>query len=78
MKNFLEFIIKNLASYPEDVFVDEMENGAFIELKVKLNDDDYGKVIGRNGKIIQAIRSIIRTANKDRDKRYLVKIGDEK
>jgi len=46
-------------------------------LKVIVNEIDYGKIIGKNGKVAQALRSLIRTANKDKDKRYLIKIGDK-
>ena len=77
MKVLLEYIIKNLVSVPEEVKIEEVEDGAFLVLKVIVNEIDYGKIIGKNGKVAQALRSLIRTANKDKDKRYLIKIGDK-
>ncbi len=75
MKNLLEFMVKSIASKPDEVEITEFEEGAFTVLKVIANEEDYGKIIGKNGKVAQSLRSIVRTANKDRDKRYLVKIG---
>lgn len=77
MKALLEYIIKNLVSKPDEVKIEEIEDGAFIVLMVKSSEDDIGKIIGKNGKVAQALRSIIRTANKDKEKRYLIKIGDK-
>lgn len=76
MKALLEYIIKNLVSKPDEVAIEEIEDGAFIVLRVFSSEDDIGKIIGKNGKVAQALRSIIRTANKDKEKRYLIKIGD--
>ena len=76
MKALLEYIIKNLVSKPDEVSVEEVEDGAFIVLRVFSSEDDIGKIIGKNGKVAQALRSIIRTANKDKEKRYLIKMGD--
>ena len=77
MKALLEFIVKNLVSKPDEVSVEEYEDGAFYVLRIKPSEDDIGKIIGKNGKVAQALRSIIRTANKDSEKRYLIKIGDK-
>lgn len=77
MKTLLEFIVKELVSKPEEVVVDEFEDGAYTILKIDANQSDYGKLIGKNGKVAQALRSIIRTANKDKEKRYLIKIGEK-
>lgn len=77
MKELLEYIIKSLVSKPDLVQVEEIEDGAFMVLKVIASEDDYGKIIGKNGKVAQALRSIIRTANKEKDIRYLIKIGDK-
>ena len=77
MKELLEYIIKSLVSKPDLVQVEEIEDGAVMVLKVIASEDDYGKIIGKNGKVAQALRSIIRTANKEKDIRYLIKIGDK-
>ena len=77
MKTLLEYIIKNLVSNPDEVAVEEYEEGAFIILQIQPNEADIGKIIGKNGKVAQALRSIIRTANKDKNKRYLIKIGNK-
>ena len=75
MKNLLEFIVKNIVTKSDEVVVEELQDGEFTILKVTASADDMGKLIGKNGKVAQALRSIIRTANKDKDKKYLIKIG---
>ena len=77
MKALLEYIIKNIVAKPDEVRVEEFDDGKFTILKIISSEEDVGKIIGRNGKVTQALRSIIRTANKDKEKRYLIKIGDK-
>lgn len=76
MKNLLEFIIKSIVSNPNDVVIEESETPSETILLVKANKDDYGKIIGKNGRVIQSLRSIIKTANKDKNKKYFIKISE--
>jgi uncharacterized protein len=76
VKNLLEFIIKSIVSNPNDVVIEESETPSETILLVKANKDDYGKIIGKNGRVIQSLRSIIKTANKDKNKKYFIKISE--
>lgn len=78
MKELLEFIVKKLVSDIDKVLVTETVEGDQVFLHVTVADEDYGKVIGKNGKVAQGLRAIVRAGNADNSKRYFVKIGEEK
>jgi len=59
MKNLLEFILNHLVEHPEDVEVTEESNDLGVLLNVKVNPEDMGRVIGKQGRIIKAIRKIV-------------------
>lgn len=61
MKELIEYIAKSLASKPEDVVVTEStdEDGQII-IRLEVADDDKGKIIGRQGRVAQAMRVILR------------------
>jgi predicted RNA-binding protein YlqC (UPF0109 family) len=60
MKEFIEYIVKQLVDKPEKVIVEETApNEKTVELKVKVDSSDIGKVIGKQGKNINAIRTLL-------------------
>ena len=69
MKEILETIIKNLVDEKDSVEINELENENGITLEVKVSEKDMGKVIGKEGKIAKAIRTIMKSvACKERKK----------
>ncbi len=60
MKELVEYIAKSIVNAPDDVVVTEEENEEGITLKLQVADDDKGRVIGKQGRIAEAIRSLIR------------------
>ena len=60
-----ETIIKKIVSYPESVSVKEFETEEenTIQVEVLISNDDMGKVIGKNGKIINSIRTIVQASS---------------
>jgi len=60
MKELVEFIAKSLADAPDDVVVTEEENEEGILLKLQVADEDKGRIIGKQGRIAQAMRTLIR------------------
>ncbi len=60
MKELVEFIAKSIVNAPDDVVVTEEEDEQGIVLKLQVADEDKGRVIGKQGRIAQAIRSLIR------------------
>lgn len=63
MKELVEYIAKSIASRPEEVKVttEEVEDGRII-LRLQVADEDKGKVIGRQGRVAEAIRVLLRVA----------------
>ncbi len=62
MKELLEFIVKSLVTCPDDVVIEEKTSGDIITLEIRVNECDMGKVIGKQGKIAKAIRSVMKAA----------------
>jgi len=60
MKDLVEYIAKSLVNLPDDVVVTEEEGEEGIVLKLQVADEDKGRVIGKQGRIAQAIRTLIR------------------
>ena len=62
MKEFIEYIVKNLVDKPEDVDVRCYNGEKGIMVEVRVGSGDVGKVVGRNGLTIKALRTIVMTA----------------
>jgi predicted RNA-binding protein YlqC (UPF0109 family) len=60
MKDLVEYIAKSLVNSPDDVVVTEEEEEEGIVLKLQVADEDKGRIIGKQGRIAQAIRTLIR------------------
>jgi len=77
MKEFIEFISKHLVDTPDSVVVEEVETGdKTIELTLKVGADDVGKVIGKQGKTAQAMRTLLTAIAAKDGKRAILKILD--
>lgn len=67
MKTLLEFILLRMVEHPEDLEINEVEEMGLTVYKLKLHPDDIGRVIGRGGNVIKAIRKLAQVrAVKDR------------
>jgi hypothetical protein len=62
MKDLIEFIAKLLVEHPELVEVREFGGGDRIRLELSVAKDDMGRVIGKNGKVANSIRTLLRVA----------------
>jgi len=62
MKELIEYIAKSLASRPEDVVVTEEVDGDRVILTLEVAEEDKGKIIGRQGRVAQAMRSLLRVS----------------
>ena len=63
MKELVEYIAKSIATYPDDVQVTEEETGdGEVLVTLTVNPEDKGKVIGRQGRVAQAMRVLMRVA----------------
>ena len=73
MKELVEFIIKNLVSEPDAVVVTEEVKDRETVYNVKIAEEDFGRIIGRSGKVATAIRTVVKTSAKKNNKRVFVK-----
>ncbi len=75
MKELVEVIAKSLVDHPDQVVVTEEETEGVIKLVLKVADDDMGKVIGKQGRIAKAIRTVVKAASTKIDKKVDVDIA---
>ncbi|ASA96228.1 KH domain-containing protein [Anoxybacillus flavithermus] len=75
MKMLLETIVRSLVDHPECVVIRETEQQQSITYAIALHHEDVGKVIGKNGRMIQAIRTVVQAANESK-KRIDVRIEE--
>ncbi|KAF0152635.1 MAG: nucleic acid binding protein [Ignavibacteria bacterium] len=77
MKDFVAFIAKHLVDHPEDVVLDIHANDdRTFEIVLKVNPSDVGKVIGKQGKTAQAIRTLLTAVSAKEGKKAVLKILD--
>lgn len=74
MKALVEAIATSLVEHPEEVVVTEQVNGKEIVLELKVAPSDMGKVIGKQGRIAKAIRSVVKAAASKDDKKVVLEI----
>lgn len=75
-KEFLEYIVKSLVDRPEDVKIDRKVDEMGVLLSLKVNPEDMGMIIGRQGSIARAIRSLVRIVGLKNHARVNLKIEE--
>ena len=74
MKEVVEIIAKALVDHPEDVVVDEKQEDRITLIELHVASDDMGKVIGRQGRIAKAMRTVVKAAAVRENKKVTVEI----
>lgn len=74
MKELVEVIAKALVENPDEVVVTEKEEGKNVTIELHVASSDMGKVIGKQGRIAKAIRSVVKAASSKDNKRVDVEI----
>ena len=74
MREFLEFIIRELIEFPDDMVLTEIPNGRMITFKLQLRRGDVGRVIGRSGQTIHAIRALLASSAARHGQRAVLEI----
>ena len=75
MKEVVEIIAKALVDHPEDVVVDEKQEDRMTLIELHVASDDMGKVIGKQGRIAKAIRTVAKAAGTRENKKIKVDIN---
>ena len=75
MRELVQYIAKSLASNPDEVVVTEdAESEGYITIRLEVHSDDKGKIIGRQGRVAQAMRTLLRVAAVKQDVRVTLEI----
>ncbi|HXF84940.1 MAG TPA: KH domain-containing protein [Anaerolineales bacterium] len=74
MKELIEYIAKSLVDHPEEVRVRERESGSRLRLELSVAKDDMGRVIGKSGRVANAIRTLLRVAAERRGKQVTLDV----
>ena len=74
MKELVEYIAKSIVNVPDEVVVTEEETENGITLKLQVADEDKGRVIGKQGRIAEAMRALIRVKAAKKDTRATLEI----
>lgn len=77
-KELLEYIVKNLVKNPDKVLVDTEEKEGKTVLTLKVDSEDMGRIIGKEGRIIRAIREIINAYAMKESKKVVVSVEESK
>ncbi|MFS0865130.1 KH domain-containing protein [Fredinandcohnia sp. 179-A 10B2 NHS] len=76
MKELIETIVKPLVDHPEEVTVSENSDDRNITYFLTVNKEDMGKVIGKQGRVIKAIRTVVYAAGTGHNKRIHLEINE--
>jgi uncharacterized protein len=76
MDRLLDFLARSLVDHPEEVAVATAEEDDALVLELRVGEDDAGQLIGRRGRTITALRTVMRAVGASQDRRVLVDLVD--
>jgi predicted RNA-binding protein YlqC (UPF0109 family) len=76
MKDLIEYIARTIVDYPDEVVVTEEEERDFIVYRLRVAESDMGKVIGKQGRIANAMRALLKVAAIRKGTRAVLEIGE--
>jgi predicted RNA-binding protein YlqC (UPF0109 family) len=74
MKGLIEYIAKSLVDHPEAVEAQEIKSGDRVRVELKVAQEDMGRVIGKNGRVANAIRLLLRVAGERKEKQATLEV----
>ncbi len=74
MKEFIEYIAKTLVDHPEELQVTEVEGERTVVYELRCHPDDVGKVIGKSGKTVGAVRTLLSTVAARQGRRAVLEV----
>lgn len=74
MKELIEYIAKTIADHPDEIVVTETEEEGRVVIRLEVATGDKGKIIGRQGRVVQAMRALLRVAAVKRGTHVLLEI----
>ena len=77
MEEFLEYVVRQLVDYPDEMVLTRVDSGRKIVFRLQLRQSDIGKVIGKQGHTIAAIRNLLNAAAARHGQRAVLQIVEE-
>ena len=77
VKEFVSYIVKNLVDYPDEIKVEVVEENSNKVVRITGNQGDYGKIIGKKGRIINSIRLLLVVLVRESDKRWVIDVPEK-
>lgn len=74
MREFLEFVVRQLVEFPDEAVITEIPSNRTTVFRLQLRQSDVGRIIGRNGQTIQAIRALLSSAAARHNQRATIEI----
>jgi len=78
MKDFLEYVVKGLVDHPGEVSVTPVEHGGTTLYELRLHQEDVGRIIGRQGATINALRSLLQAGSARKGQRCSLEIVEDR
>ena len=76
MIELIKFVVNSFAAKPELIDYDIQDSGKEVIVTITLDESDMGKVIGRQGKIAKALRTLVRAGSQKENKKYVIEIKE--
>lgn len=76
MKDILKFIVSSIAEDPKQIEIEEEENNGFVTIAIKAPQDQMGRLIGKQGKIIRSIRNVMKIPAIKQNKRINITLSE--
>jgi len=74
VKELVEYLVKSLAEHPDDVLLSMDENEDNVSFELRISPEDFGRIIGKNGNTINAIRTVLQAAASSHKKRAKLEV----
>ena len=74
MKELIEYVAKSLVDKPDDVVLEQRAEGNMTVLELRVSKEDYGKIIGRQGRTIKALRTLVSASCAKHGLRYSLEV----
>jgi len=74
IKEFLEYLVKQIVDKPEEIKISEKGGEQVIMFEIRVNKQDFGKILGKHGKNIQAVRALVSAVSAKAGKRTIIEI----
>ena len=74
MKEFLEEILKRIVKHPDDIAIVEFDDASVKTFEIIVNNEDVGQIIGKDGRTIKSINTILNAAKSSEGKKFVLKV----